>query len=104
VTFEGRYNDAPSWSPKGDRIAYTSQGEHFQFNIWTVALDGSDPKMVANLPGTNESPTWSPDGRLIGFSNTSGGRSDFYVVRPDGTKLRKVTNTGDIRMTRWSGF
>jgi TolB protein len=105
VTFEGRYNDTPAWSPRGDRIAYASQGEGFQFNIWTVAPDGSDPRMVANLPGMNECPTWSPDGRLIGFINTThGGRSDFYIVRPDGTGLRKVTNTGDVRMPRWSSF
>ena len=60
--------------------------------------------MVANLPGMNECPTWSPDGRLIGFINTQGARSDFYTVRPDGTRLRKVTNTGDVRMPRWSNF
>ncbi|MCL2219461.1 MAG: hypothetical protein FWB94_06215 [Chitinispirillia bacterium] len=104
VTFEGRYNDTPAWSPKGDKIAYSSQGEHFQFNIWTVSPDGSDPKKVSDLPGTSENPTWSPDGRLIGFINTHGGRSDFYTVKPDGTRLRKVTNTGDIRMSRWSGY
>ena len=104
VTFEGRYNDTPAWSPRGDRIAYASQGENYQFNIWTVAPDGSDPKMVANLPGTNENPTWSPDGNLIGFVNTRGGKSDLYIVRPDGTRLRRVTSTGDIRMPRWSNF
>lgn len=104
VTFEGRYNDTPAWSPKGDRIAYASLDETRRFNIWTVAPDGSDPKMVANLPGMNENPTWSPDGSLIAFVNTNHGRSELYVVRPDGTHLRRVTHTGDIRMPRWSGF
>lgn len=104
VTFEGRYNDAPAWSPKGDKIAYTSQGDNSQFNIWTVSPDGSDAKMVANPSGLNETPTWSPDGRLIGFINTKGGKSDFYVVRHDGERLRKVTTSGDVRMPRWSGF
>jgi TolB protein len=104
VTFEGRYNDAPAWSPKGDKIAYASQGENYQFNIWTVAPDGSDAKMVAGLPGLSESPTWSPDGTLIAFVNTNGGRSDIYIVKHDGTRLRKMTNTGDIKMPKWSAF
>ncbi|MDR3012942.1 MAG: hypothetical protein LBU70_07000 [Chitinispirillales bacterium] len=104
ITFEGRYNDTPSWSPRGDMIAYTSQGTSHQFNIWVVPLDGSDAVMIANLPGMNEYPTWSPDGRLIAFINTIGGRSDLYMVKPDGSRLRKITNSGDVRMPRWSRF
>jgi TolB protein len=104
VTFEGRYNDMPAWSPKGDRIAYVSRADGGQFNIWTINPDGSDAKMIADVPGINESPTWSPDGTLIAFANKRGGRSDLFVVRADGTRLRKITNTGDVQMPRWSGF
>jgi TolB protein len=104
VTFEGRYNDAPAWSPKGDKIAYASQGDNYQFNIWTVSPDGTEAKMVVSLPGLSESPTWSPDGSLIAFVNTHNGKSDMYVVKNDGTRLRKITNTGDIKMPKWSSF
>ena len=37
-------------------------------------------------------PTWSPDNTSIAFSEKTGGNSDIFVVKPDGTGLRKVTN------------
>ncbi|KMQ52606.1 Tol-pal system protein TolB [Chitinispirillum alkaliphilum] len=104
ITFESRYADAPAWSPRGDRIAYVSMGQSGKFDIWTVSPDGSDPFQVTDLPGSNEYPTWSPDGSLIAFTNIRGDRSDLYVVRPDGTRLRRVTSTGDVRMPDWSDF
>ncbi len=104
VTFEGKYNDSPAWSPKGDKIAYASMGDGWKFDIWTVSPDGSNSFKVTSLPGINEYPTWAPDGSLIAFTNTQGGRSDLYVVRPDGTRLRRVTTTGDVKMPNWSSF
>jgi len=104
VTFEGKHNAEAAWSPKGDKIAYASMGENYQFKIWTVSPNGTDARMVADLAGSNEYPTWSPDGSLIAFVNTRGGRSDMYIVRPDGTRLRKISTTGDVKMPRWSGF
>ncbi|MDR0305521.1 MAG: hypothetical protein LBI42_01655 [Chitinispirillales bacterium] len=104
ITFEGRYNDSPAWSPKGDRIAYASMAQGYRFNIWTVSPDGTNPKMVVSLPGSSENPTWAPDGSLIAFTNTQNGKSDLYVVRPDGTRLRKVTSSGDVRMPNWDKF
>jgi len=104
ITFEGRYNDNPVWSPRGDKIAYASMAQGYRFNIWTVSPDGSGAKQITDMPGSSEFPTWSPDGSLIAFVNTQGGRSDLYVIRPDGTRLRRVTTTGDIRMPRWERF
>ena len=104
LTFEGKYHDSPAWSPKGDKIAYNAMGDNNKFDIWVIVPDGTNAKQVTSMPGNCEYPSWAPDGSLIAFVNMAGGRSDLYVVKPDGTKLHRVTTTGDIKMPNWSRF
>lgn len=101
ITHKCNYCDSPAWSPKGDKIAYICMNEKGKLDIWTISPDGSDETQVTSMPGHNEYPTWSPDGSLIGFINRSGGASDFYVMKPDGSKIKRVTVTGDVTMPDW---
>jgi TolB protein len=50
-----------------------------------------DPATPAGLFFQTE-PAWSPDGRRIAFVSRRDGRSHIYVMRADGTGLRRVTN------------
>ncbi|NLW31667.1 MAG: hypothetical protein GXY77_09445 [Fibrobacter sp.] len=104
VTFEHKYADSPSWSPKGDKIAYMAMGENGKFDIWTIAPDGTNPQKVTSISGHNEYPKWAPDGSLIAFVNATGSYSDLYVVKADGSRVRRVTKRGDVKMPDWSGF
>jgi TolB protein len=65
--------------------------------------DGSGLRRLPNTRGGSE-PAWSPDGRLLAFTRTravpSGGVSDLYVVRPDGSGLRLVVR--DAGAPAWS--
>ncbi len=104
VTFNSKYADSPAWSPKGDRIAYTSMAENGKFDIWMIGPDGSDPVKITALNGNNEYPTWAPDGSLIAFENGYGGRSDLYVMKPNGSRVHRITSSGDAKMPDWSDF
>ncbi|MBN1760568.1 MAG: PD40 domain-containing protein [Chitinispirillaceae bacterium] len=104
VTFHSKYADSPAWSPKGDRIAYHSMSENGKFDIWMIGPDGSDPLQITSLAGSNEYPTWSPDGSLVAFVNTYGGRTDIYVMKPNGSRVRRITSSGDAKMPDWSDF
>jgi TolB protein len=101
ITHKCNYCDSPAWSPKGDRIAFNAMNEKGKLDIWTVSPEGADEVQVTSLSGHNEYPAWSPDGSLIGFINRTAGKSDFYVMKPDGSKIRRVTTTGDVMMPDW---
>jgi dipeptidyl aminopeptidase/acylaminoacyl peptidase len=71
------------WSPQGDRIAYFGRdGE--RFGVIVARRDGSDPRFIAEVLGTNhplpssgERLTWSPDGAHVAFvSATPGPEAD----------------------------
>ncbi len=101
ITHKSKYSDSPAWSPHGDLIAFTSMRDDGKLDIWTVSPEGTNEMQVTDLPGFHEYPVWSPDGSLIGFITRSGGKSDFYVMKPDGSHVRQVTSCGDVQMPDW---
>jgi TolB protein len=87
LTHEGSYNTSPSWSPKGDRIAYESTvGGVFQ--IFTISPDGGAPQMITTQGREHKHPSWSPDGRYLAITAKSGGIDRIAVINANGTNLR----------------
>ena len=82
----------PTWSPDGESIAFTSThnvARHFE--IWVMRANGSDKHRIAS----GAFPVWSPDGRAIMFSSSGDTHGDHpWVVRPDGSGLRKLPISG----------
>jgi Tol biopolymer transport system component len=54
-----------TWSPDGERLAYTRGGE-----VLVAQMDGSGARKLAVVPGAARQPAWSPDGRRIRFTSS----------------------------------
>jgi len=67
LTKLGGIAQAPSWSPDGRRIVFSADVGDNRFDIYTVAADGKDVRLVTSGDDSFE-PAWSPDGETIAFS------------------------------------
>jgi TolB protein len=92
-------DDSPSYSPNGRQIAFVryykpvANGKGSAADLMLVPATGGAPRILRHFAGDPlpDQAVWSPDGSRIVF-NSQGGHSPFvYVVRPDGSGLRKIT-------------
>ena len=84
-------DEQPSWSPDGERIAFSSRPDG-NFEIYVMNADGSAPTRLTDDPAQDEQPSWSPDGRQIAFRSDRDGNAEIYVMGADGSAPTRVTN------------
>lgn len=82
----------PALSRDGTRIAYFDGMYDHSHNLWVANADGTERRVVldeeVSAAGHIRALTWSPDGEWLAFATDS----SLYVVRPDGTGLRRVVS------------
>lgn len=103
----GRRSSQPAWSADGARIAYLHVSHRGNWNIWTMAADGSNKTRVTSSPYYDVSPAWSPDGsRLVFVSSRPGpGGYELYTIRsspPFGRPQQLTYSTGNENNPVWS--
>jgi Tol biopolymer transport system component len=60
--------------------------------VYVASPDGSDPRNVVDMPGTERFPRWSPDGAQLLFTNDRGGDEELYVTDAEGGHHRQLTH------------
>lgn len=99
---EQRYDDTPSWSPDGSKIAYTSV-ENDDGDIFIIDVATRETRRLVHRPGFDGLPTWAPDGTQIAFGGAHGDSVSIWIVNADGTGLHEVPPAfPDERHPDWS--
>ena len=88
----------PVWSPDVDnpRIAFFYERD-LQSDGYTVNPDGTElTPATSSFEFASYHPSWSPNGEYLLFHanmNEDNSNRDLWIIKPDGTGLRRVTNT-----------
>ena len=85
----------PNWSPQGDGILFQRRTPGSDdWNLYTMAPDGSDVRQVTTAPSGDTDASWSPDGRWIVYSSDHGGLPvpNLFIIGAGGGAPIRVTH------------
>jgi TolB protein len=103
MTFQGKYNARPSYSPDGKTITLVhgnSTGYHIA--ILDIASGVIDVLTDGRL---DESPSFAPNGSMILYATAGARRGILSAVSADGkVKQRLVLQQGDVREPAWAPY
>lgn len=96
----------PAWSPDGNKLVYSADSGDATnlLDLYVMDADGKNQTLLVSHPGDDSEAAWSPDGQWIVF--TSDSRADgilqLYIVKPDGSGLRRISFDKQEFSPEWS--
>lgn len=97
IGYAGLQEFAPTWSPDGRWIAFTTWDDTAGGHIWRVRSTGGNPERLTREPGEYVHVAWSPDGRDIVAARGAGAtrRGGTLTQNPWWDVVRIPANGGD---------
>jgi TolB protein len=103
VTANGSINLSPGWSPKGDRLVWTSY-KLGNPDLFVKDLARGTTRTLSSRSGLNTGGAFSPDGSKVALTRSEAGDSDIWVIDAyTGADIQRVTKGGGIDVSpAWS--
>jgi Tol biopolymer transport system component len=101
------YDNLPQWSPDGTRILFTRRHSGFNFDIFTIRPDGSDPQRLTTSPANDAHAVWTDDGEHVMWNSGMYGWKEeaalydktfqaygqIFIMKADGTGVRQLNDS-----------
>lgn len=81
-----------SWSPSGDKIAFTSNRIKGNTELFIMDADGSNQVNISNGKGFDGRASWSLDGQYIAFNSARDGIEQIYLWHRATRKVTQLTH------------
>jgi len=91
LTSDAGFEEAPSFSPDGNQVAYSWDGPNRNnIDIYIKLIGAPRPLRLTTDPADDLYPAFSPDGRSVGFVRVSGTNATYVVTPAVGGSERTV--------------
>jgi TolB protein len=102
LTFSKSITLSPSWSPKGDEIAYISYQNNFPA-LYSISLSKGTTRVISQRSGMNGPASWDPSGERLALTLTIDGNPELYIVTREGVIIKRLTYNNEIDVSpTWS--
>lgn len=94
----------PAFSPDGKQLLFVSWNDSLKSAVQLMDMQSGELRQLTREKGYYSNPSFSPDGQLVVFKKSAGNiyqgysfgkEPGIYVMRADGSGLRKVLEEGD---------
>lgn len=95
LTSNETYEKYITWSPTGDRIAYTTQyyeeGKPDRNDVFIKDLASGQVTQITNNTFNDTELAWSPVSEVIAFHSTREGQDHIFTMNSDGSNVQQIT-------------
>ena len=94
---------SPAWSSDGTQLAYSSDRQGSDSEIYTTDASGSSSHRLTNFHGPDVSPVWNPKTNAqIAWVSGRTGEPQIYIMDSEGANVQRMTDSGYATSPSWS--